>query len=148
MTKSIEEKAIESFRSGLNCAQSVVTAYCDELKMDYDLALNISCGFGGGMGRMQETCGALTGSFMVLGAYNCGKFTDNTKRKESTYTMVQELNEKFKMIHGSTKCKSLLNCEIKTEEGHRLAKEKNLFGTICEKCITDSISIIGELTGK
>jgi C_GCAxxG_C_C family probable redox protein len=58
-----EDKAIGLFKSGLNCAQSVLTAYAEELDFDKNLALSISCGFGGGMGRLQETCGAVTGSF-------------------------------------------------------------------------------------
>lgn len=61
MKKPMTVKAIESFRSGLNCAQAVVTAYADELNFDNNLALSVSCGFGGGMGRLQETCGAVTG---------------------------------------------------------------------------------------
>jgi C_GCAxxG_C_C family probable redox protein len=145
--KITEEKAIRSFRSGLNCAQSVLTAYSDDLSFDNNLALGISCGFGGGMGRLQETCGAVTGSFMVLGIINSKKYTNNNERKEGTYSMVQKFSEKFKTIHGSTDCKSLLNCNLRTEEGHRYAKENNLFGTICEKCISDSIRIIEELTG-
>jgi C_GCAxxG_C_C family probable redox protein len=143
--KSVEEKAIDSFRSGLNCAQAVVTAYSENLKYDNNLALTISCGFGAGMGRLQETCGAVTGSFMVLGIHNCRNVEDNAKRKEATYPMVQKFSEKFKQIHGSTDCRSLLNCEIKSEEGHRYAKEKNLFETVCEKCIKDSIKIVNQL---
>lgn len=69
--KVIEEKAIVSFKAGLNCAQAVLTAYADDLSFDNNLALSVSCGFGGGMGRLQQTCGAVTGSFMVLGIYNC-----------------------------------------------------------------------------
>lgn len=72
--KSREEKAIEPFRAGLNCAQAVLAAYSDDLNFDKNLALNISCGFGGGMGRIQETCGAVTGSFMVLSIYNGKKY--------------------------------------------------------------------------
>ena len=82
MTKPIEEKAIESFRSGLNCSQAVVTAYSEQLNYDDKLALSISCGFGGGMGRLQETCGAVTGSFMVLGIYNCNKMREIRKEKK------------------------------------------------------------------
>lgn len=82
MTKHIEEEAILSFKSGLNCAQAVLTAYSEEMNFDKKLALSISCGFGGGMGRLQETCGAVTGSYMVLGVYNCKKVTDNQDRKE------------------------------------------------------------------
>lgn len=148
MTKHLEEKAISSFKSGLNCAQAMVTAYSDELNLDEDLALSVACGFGGGMGRMQQTCGAVTGSFMVLGIQICKKFSDNKDRKEHTYALVQKFSEKFKAINGSTDCISLLKCEIKTDEGHRFAKEKNLFETVCEKCIADSIGIIEELIEK
>jgi C_GCAxxG_C_C family probable redox protein len=145
MVRQIEEKAISSFKSGLNCAQAVVTAYADELDYDNNLSLSVACGFGGGMGRLQETCGAVTGSFMVLGVYNCKKFTDNKDRKEATYLMVQKFSEKFKQINGATDCRSLLNCEIKSDEGHRIAKENHLFETVCEKCISDSLKIIDEL---
>ena len=146
MLKTIEEKALESFRSGLNCAQAVVTSYSENMNFDSNLALSISCGFGGGMGKLQETCGAVTGSFMVLGIYNCKKFSENKERKEATYSMVQKFSERFKHINSSTDCISLLKCDLKTEEGNRYAKENDLFGTICEKCISDSIRIISELT--
>ena len=146
--KSKEEKAISSFRSGLNCAQAVLTAYSDDLSFDNESALCISCGFGGGMGRLQETCGAVTGSYMVLGIYNCKKYTDNKDRKEATYSMIQKFSDKFKSINGATDCKSLIKCDLKTEEGHQYAKENKLFETLCEKFITDSISIVKELTGK
>jgi C_GCAxxG_C_C family probable redox protein len=145
MTKQIEEKAISSFRSGLNCAQAILSAYSDEFDFDENMALSVACGFGGGMGRMQQTCGAVTGSFMVMGLYICKKFSDNKDRKEHTYALVQKFNEKFRKINGSTDCISLLKCEIKTDEGHRYAKENNLFETVCEKCISDSIGIIKEL---
>jgi len=82
---------------------------------------------------------------MVLGVYNCNKFADNNERKEKTYSMVQKFSEKFKKINGTTDCISLLKCDLKTDEGHRYAKDNNLFETVCEKCISDSISIINEL---
>jgi len=55
--KPREEKAIQLFQSGLNCAQAVLTAYADDFNFDKGLAMSLSCGFGGGMGRLQETCG-------------------------------------------------------------------------------------------
>jgi C_GCAxxG_C_C family probable redox protein len=142
------EKTIESFRGGLNCAQTVVSSYADELKFDKEMAVSISCGFGGGMGRLQGTCGAVTGSYMVLGMYNCKKHADNKERKAATYEMVQRFNEKFLEANGSTDCISLLNCEIKSDEGQLKAKESGLFVTVCEKCIIDSIAIVDNLIGK
>jgi len=140
------EKAVCSFKNGLNCAQSVISAYSDELEFDPGLALSISCGFGGGMGRLQQTCGAVTGSFMVLGIYNCKKYQDNKERKDNTYAMIQEFDRKFKSIHEVTDCRSLLNCDLRTEEGQQYLKEHNLHEVICEGCIKDSIRIIQELT--
>jgi len=148
MKKSIEDKAIESFHGGLNCAQAVVTSFADELNYDGNIAEKISCGFGGGMGRLGETCGAVTGSYMVLGIFNCRNHTDNTSRKEATYPMVQEFSKKFTQIHGTTVCRSLLKCDLNTGEGHRYAKENNLFDTVCEKCIKDSIIIVNQLIEK
>jgi C_GCAxxG_C_C family probable redox protein len=145
MTRSIEEKAIETFRSGLNCSQAVFTAFSEKFNYDNDLALSISCGFGGGMGRLQETCGAVTGSFMVLGVHICKRHPDNKTRKEETYKLVQEFSRQFKKSNGSTDCSDLLQIDLKTEEGNRIAREKNLFGTVCEKCISDSVRIIEEL---
>lgn len=142
------EKTIESFRGGLNCAQTVVTHYSDEMNIDKDVALSISCGFGAGMGRLQGTCGAVTGSYMVLGLHNCKKFSDNKDRKAASNEMIQRFSEKFVEANGSTDCLSLLKCEIKSEEGQQKAKENHLFVTVCEKCITDSIEIINKLIGK
>jgi C_GCAxxG_C_C family probable redox protein len=148
MTKSSDEKAIEAFRSGLNCAQSVVTAYSDKLNFDNNMAISISCGFGAGMGRLQETCGAVTGSYMVLGVYNCKKFTENKDRKEATYSMIQKFSDRFTNINGATDCMSLIKCDLKTEEGQLFFKENNLTENICEKCISDSVRIIEELMEK
>ncbi len=143
--KSKKEKAINSFRSGLNCAQSVLTVYSDQLKFDNSLALSISCGFGAGMGRLQETCGAVTGAFMALSIYNCKKYSDNKDRKEKTYAMVQGFNSKFVAIHKTTKCSALLNCDLKTPEGQKLFHDKNLHEKVCEKCISDSIDILEDM---
>lgn len=145
MKNHIEEKAISSFRSGLNCAQAVFTAYSEKLNFDNDLALSVSCGFGGGMGRQQETCGAVTGAFMALGVHSCKKVTDNLERKAITYSKVQEFSKRFSELHGTTDCIDLLKCEIKTEAGHDHAKKLNLFETVCEKCISDAIHIVDEL---
>ena len=143
-----EDRALATFRSGYNCAQAVLTAYSDDLDFDKNLGLSISCGFGGGMGKLQKTCGAVSGSFMVLSIYNSNLYSDNHERKEKSYSMIQKFSKKFELIHGTTDCKSLINCDLSTEEGHLYAKENNLFQTICEKCITDSIRILKELIKK
>lgn len=142
---SIIDNAISGFRSGLNCAQSVISAYADELKIDKEVALSISCGFGAGMGRLQETCGAATGSFMVLGVHICNKYSDIIDRKEKTYALIQNFNKQFVSIHGALDCRTLLNCDLTTEEGHQYMNDNNLRSVVCEKCIADSVKIVNEL---
>ena len=139
--------AIQSFRSGMNCAQSVVTAYADRLNFDPDLAAGLSCGFGGGMGRLQQTCGALTGAFMVLGIHNSRLFSDRAELKNRTYTQVREINEKFAQSQGATDCRSLLGCDLQTDEGMQFHKDTNQSKMICEKCIAASIELLDEIVG-
>jgi C_GCAxxG_C_C family probable redox protein len=141
----LTDKAVANFRSGLNCAQAVLSAYTEELKIDDQLALSISCAFGGGMGRLQETCGAVTGAFMVIGVYNYRKFNENKDRKEHSYTMVQEFSRQFKERNGSTDCIALLGHDLKTEEGKKHIHDHNLFETVCERCISDSLNILGKI---
>lgn len=139
------ENATNAFKSGLNCAQSVLTSYSKQFNFDKNLALQISSGFGGGMGRMQETCGAVTGAFMVFGIYNSGRYADDRESNESTVSMIQAFSQQFKSIYGTLDCRSLLKCDINTEEGQRFVKENKLNETVCEKCVADSIKIIDEL---
>jgi C_GCAxxG_C_C family probable redox protein len=140
-----KEQAIKAFRGGLNCSQAVFTAYSKELEIDNNFALSVSCGFGGGMGRLQETCGVVTGAFMALGVYNFNKYTDNKERKEKTYAMVQDFNAKFIAIHKTAKCSELLRYDLKTSEGQKKVQELNLHEVICEKCIGDAIDILDEM---
>ncbi len=141
-----ESRAIELFRSGYNCAQAVVSSFSETMDFDIDQAAALSAGFGGGMGRLQKTCGAVTGAFMVLGIYNYRKYSEPTERKNRASDMVREFNHRFGSIYGTTDCSSLIECDISTEEGRRIAKETGLFEKICEPCIADAVKIVLEMT--
>jgi C_GCAxxG_C_C family probable redox protein len=136
------EKAVSCFRNGFNCAQSVLTVFSDDYHVSQPVALSISCGFGGGMGRLQETCGAVTGAFMAIGLHNCSKFSDNKDRKEHTYSMIQEFDKEFKGIHGTIHCGTLLGVDLKTEQGQKAFHDQGMHELICEKCIADSVQIL------
>lgn len=138
-------KATEAFHSGMNCAQSVLLAYTKELKVDENTAFQISSGFGGGMGRLQKTCGAVTGAFMVIGLHNCNKYNNHDQQRDNNIRMIQEFNRKFISIHESIECIDIMSCDMNTEEGQNFIKENNLKTTICEKCVTDAIEIVNEL---
>jgi C_GCAxxG_C_C family probable redox protein len=140
-----QQQAVEAFRNGLNCSQSVFSVYCGQLNIDKKLALSVACGFGAGMGRLQLTCGAVTGSFMVISVYTGQKFTENSERKSQSYALIQSFSKRFESIHNSTQCRRILNCDLNSEEGRKYCADNDLFRVVCEKCITDSIAIIDEL---
>lgn len=100
--------AKDYFNQGYNCAQSVLCAFCDATKLPLDTAKRLSSSFGGGMGRLREVCGAVTGMFMIAGLlYGYDDVTDKEKKDEH-YTRVQYLAEQFKQECGSLICRELL----------------------------------------
>lgn len=102
------DKAVQMFKSGMNCAQSVFCAFAEDYGIDKETAQKISSGFGGGMGRMREVCGAVSGMFMVYGLMHGYTDSDSASAKGKTYTGIQELAGKFKQECGSIICRELL----------------------------------------
>ncbi len=136
------EKALEYFDNKFNCAQSVLTAFANELGLSEDESLRVSCAFGGGIGRQQHTCGALTGAAMVLGlAFGKGK-NDSDFKKLDSYTKTVELFDEFAKIHGSTNCRKLLN-DLNMNDANELEliNKLGLFDTNCRKYVADSVRL-------
>lgn len=102
------EKAVELFKQGYNCSQSVVAAFADLYGYTTEQALRMAASFGGGIGRMRQTCGAACGMFLLAGL-DCGA-TDGADRagKSHNYAVVQQLADAFKNINGSIICAELL----------------------------------------
>ena len=101
-------KAAELFLSGYNCAQSVFVAFCDVTGLDEDFAERLSSSFGGGMGRMREVCGAVSGMLMVAGILYGENTVHNDPGKREHYARVQELAGKFREQTGSIICREIL----------------------------------------
>ena len=102
------EQAGELFGSGYNCSQSVVAAFADLYGVERELALRMSAPFGGGIGRMRETCGAACGLFMLAGLENGSTEAGDRKGKGNNYKLVQELAAEFRRRNGSCVCRELL----------------------------------------
>ena len=101
------EKSKELFKQGYNCSQAVLGVFCEELGMDFDTAMKVACSFGGGMGRMREVCGTVSGMFMAAGLAYAS--SDNSpENKANQYKIVQELAQSFKDKNGSIICRELL----------------------------------------
>ena len=105
MTKG--EIAKEFFKTGLNCSQAVAAAFANEINMDKETVIRLTSGFGGGMGRMREVCGAVSGMTFVLSAIY------GNEDKGKIYERVQEVAEKFKNENGSIICRELLGLTTK-----------------------------------
>ncbi len=100
--------AVELFKKGYNCAQTVAVAFCDVTGLEEDFAAKMASSFGGGMGRMREVCGAVSGMLMVAGLlYGYETPGDDVSKKEH-YTRVQELAGAFREQVGSIVCREIL----------------------------------------
>ena len=137
------ETAAERFDKGFNCSQAVLSSFCEQFGLDYETALKIATGFGGGM-HINGTCGAVTGAVMVLGL-KYGNTEEDKQAKEKTYKKVIEFANRFSARNDSVKCHDLLGCDITTLEGVQIAREKGLFDSVCPKMVRDAAEILEEM---
>ena len=113
LQKTRGEIAYDLFKEGYNCTQAVVGAFAEEIKektnMDFDTAMRLASSFGGGMGRMREVCGAVSGMFMVAGILRGYDDPKDTAAKQHHYALIQRMAMMFKEENGSIICRDLLS---------------------------------------
>ncbi|MBQ6431481.1 MAG: C_GCAxxG_C_C family protein [Oscillospiraceae bacterium] len=102
------ELAAEKFASGYNCAQAVLLAFCDKTGLDETTAAKLTSGFGGGIGRLREVCGAANGAFMVISLLYGDDGIAPRERKGALYARIQDFAARFKTHNGSYLCRELL----------------------------------------
>ncbi|MEG1563270.1 MAG: C-GCAxxG-C-C family protein [Bacteroides sp.] len=102
------QRAVEFFKNGYNCSQSVVAAFADKYGFTQEQAFRMAASFGGGIGRMRETCGAACGMFLLAGLETGATDGSDRKGKAANYALVQELAAEFKRRNGALKCGELL----------------------------------------
>ena len=133
------EKAKELFKSGYNCSQSVLGVFAEELGMNVETAMKISSSFGGGMGRMREVCGTVSGMFAGLAFATA---SDSATEKGEHYKRIQELAKRFKEKNGSIICRELLqgvetsNSPTPSERNETYYKKRP-----CIELVGDSVEI-------
>lgn len=138
------EKAVALFKEGFSCSQAVFSAFSEDFCLDRNTSLKISQPFGGGMAHLGEACGAVTGAFMLIGLKYGRTKADDLEARDRTYAKMRQFTDRFKALHCSIQCRCLLGLDLGTEEGMRLAREKNLFQTICVKYVQDAATIVEE----
>ena len=114
---SKQNLAKNKFHTGYNCAQSVLVSFVPQLNIDENTALQISSGFGAGMGRTQKTCGALTGAYMALSLKYGKQHPNDEFSEDKVVELIQDFTNKFQEEHGFTNCRDLLKVDLNTEEG-------------------------------
>lgn len=107
-------RAVAYFMQGYNCSQSVVAAFADLYGFTEEQAFHMAASFGGGIGRMRLTCGAVCGMFMLAGLDDCAVEGSDRIGKSRNYAVVQSLAEKFRSLHGSITCSELLKLRAGT----------------------------------
>ena len=109
------ERAKALFERGYNCSQSVVLAFCEPLGLDMETMAKLASSFGGGMGRLREVCGAISGMLMIVGLAKGYSSPDDREGKIQQYARVQELAAAFQRDHGSILCRDLLGLSVHSE---------------------------------
>ena len=109
------QKAMRFFKEGYNCAQSVFLSFAEENGIDKKTALMLSSSFGGGMGRLREVCGAVSGMFMVAGLIYGYDDPKAFEEKQEHYERIQYLANEFKLINGSIICRTLLGLDVESD---------------------------------
>ena len=141
-----DEIAVQKLVEGYNCAQAVLFVSSDDFGLDRTTAVKLASGFGAGMGRKGEVCGALTGGIIALGArYGRGEHDDRTAT-EQAYAKTRDLIDRFQSTHGTVLCRELLNgCDLTTPEGQQYFKENDLINTVCKKCVRSVVLSVQDM---
>ena len=141
ITSKIKD-AVACFNDGFNCSQAILSTYCEEFGLDKKIALQISCGLGAGMGRLQETCGAVSGAYLLIGL-KYGKFAkEDDPAKEKTYALVREFAKLFKERNKTTNCRELLGVDLVNDDKQVTAARLK---TICPRMVQDAAEIIEQI---
>lgn len=119
--------------------------YGGKAGLDRETALRVAGAFGAGMARTDQTCGAVTGSLMVIGLSHAKTRKDDDDERERAYALAQEFMDAFRERNGTLTCRDLLGVDVSTQEGLREVRERDLFRTVCPKFVSDAAEILEQV---
>ncbi len=137
-----EETALACFGKGHSCSQAVLSAFSTDFGLSAEMALRLAGAFGGGIARLGEACGAVTGGLMVIGLKYGATDAKDKQAKERTYEVANHFLGGFTAKYGSIKCRDLLGCEVGTPSGMEEARSKGLFKTLCPGFVKHAVGIL------
>ena len=135
------EKVLALFDEGYACSQSIVLTFAKEYGLDEKTAKLISSTFGGGMGRLRQKCGAVTGGFMVLGLAYGNTIPGDMETKLAAYRKVRELNQQVEDIYGTSNCFELLKKHATEAD----VTERKHHKIICRKVLEDTTGLLYDM---
>jgi len=136
-----EEKAVEMFANGYNCAQSVLGVFCEEAGLEKNIALKLANGFGGGI-RCGEVCGGVSGGVIAIGL-KCGFYIEkDMEQKSYCNRMSYEYIERFREANGSALCRELLGVDIRHPDDFALPVAQEAHKTICPGLVASAVRIL------
>ena len=137
MTTKATEKAVRLFDSGFNCAESVLLALNEEFNKKTTIIPRIATGFGAGIGRSGQICGALSGAVMAIGLLKgCDKGEKEREKRNITYKNVRRMIKAFEKEFGSNQCRILTQCNLQTKEGQEKYRHEELRKKLCPKLVS------------
>jgi C_GCAxxG_C_C family probable redox protein len=139
------DAALGLFAAGFSCSQSVLGAHAERYGLPRETALRLADAFGGGLGGLGRTCGAVTGALMVIGLARGRRVADDPAAKLATKAHVQEFVREFAARHGTLVCRDLIGCDIDTPEKIRLAHDRGVFDTVCVGLVRSAVELLGEV---
>ncbi len=144
------QRAVELFKSGFNCSQSVFAAFAGEFGMDEETALKVSAGLGGGVGRAREVCGAVSGAAMLVGFKYGATDGDDTEAKQRCYQVVQQIIAEFKENNPSIVCRELLelNEKVSTDPKPEARTEQYYKKRPCVQLVEDAARAVEKILFK
>uniref|UniRef100_UPI0040575B32 C-GCAxxG-C-C family protein n=1 Tax=Alistipes sp. TaxID=1872444 RepID=UPI0040575B32 len=144
----VEERALrakEYFRTGYNCAQSVALAFVDITNLDESTIATITASFGGGMGRLREVCGTVSGMAFLAGFIAPCPTAEDSEAKKANYALVQHFAERFREKNGAIVCRTLLGLDHHKDEPTPSARTAEYYRKRpCAELVYDAALIIGE----
>jgi C_GCAxxG_C_C family probable redox protein len=141
MTDPIQT-ANDRFAQGLNCAQSVLSAFAEEAGISEESALRLASPFGGGIARQGQICGAVSGALMALGLQ---RGNSTPQGKDETYRLAEEFLRAFQERHGAALCRELIGYDITTPEGLHAAREGKVFTSVCPALVHSAAEMLTEM---
>ncbi|WP_321506642.1 C-GCAxxG-C-C family protein [uncultured Methanoregula sp.] len=143
MTKS--DDAVASYRKRFTCSAAVFSAFSGDLGLDPDMAKKIACGFGAGISKTGNTCGAVSGAILVIGLKYGKTVADDDAATEKTRALVRQFIHEFTEKNGSINCTELLGYNLNNPEEFARARDSGIFVTKCTPLVRDAADILEKI---